>query len=350
MRLAPPQNNSCKFYPVNAITLSCSFLQIQEKEKARATYDDAIASGLTAAIGEEKTGDIFSLALGNLPPKGDATISLKLVDELPLESESEAVRFTLPTVLKPRYTPAGSVDPLAPVKDEGGSQVAHGNATISDFILEVNGIDIISNITSPTHDIVVIDKTDLKEVSLKSTSSLDKDFILFITYKEPHQPRSVVEGGQSGVENDFMSSHVVMLDFFPDFASIPASCEFVFLIDRSGSMAGTPIKQARETLILFLKSIPPGCYFNIIGFGSDFRHLFPQSVPYNQANLDKALRHAETLSADLGGTELLPPLRYIFNREMVPGLPRQVFVLTDGSVSNTKACISIAKENAHVAR
>ena len=346
MRLAPPQNNSCL---VNAISLSCSFLQIQEKEKARVIYDDAIASGLTAAIGEEKTGDIFSLALGNLPPKGDATISLKLVNELPIESEPEAVRFTLPTVLKLRYTPAGSVDPLAPVKYEGGSQVSHGNATVSDFILEVDGVNSISNITSPTHDIVVIDKTDLKEVSLKSTSSLDKDFILFITYKEPHQPRSVVEGGQTG-GNDFMSSPVVMLDFFPDFASIPASCEFVFLIDRSGSMAGTPIKQAKETLILFLKSIPPGCYFNIIGFGSDFRHLFPQSVPYNQSNLDKALKHAETLSADLGGTELLPPLRYVFNQEMVLGLPRQVFVLTDGSVSNTKACISIAKENAHVAR
>ena len=41
---------------------------IREKEEARAQYDDAIASGLSAALAEEKSGDIFSVALGNLPP------------------------------------------------------------------------------------------------------------------------------------------------------------------------------------------------------------------------------------------------------------------------------------------
>ena len=36
-----------------------------EKEVARAIYDDAVASGHTAALGEEKSGDVFSV--GNLP-------------------------------------------------------------------------------------------------------------------------------------------------------------------------------------------------------------------------------------------------------------------------------------------
>ena len=50
-------------------------------------YDDALASrGLTAALGEEKSGDIFSLALGNLPPQADAELQLKMVSELPLEA------------------------------------------------------------------------------------------------------------------------------------------------------------------------------------------------------------------------------------------------------------------------
>ena len=81
-------------------------------------YDDALSSGLTAALGKEKSGDIFSLALRNLPPKGEAELILKLVGELPLDTESEAVRFSLPMVLKPRYTPAGSSDPLAPIGGE----------------------------------------------------------------------------------------------------------------------------------------------------------------------------------------------------------------------------------------
>ena len=94
--------------------------QLKEKEEAKATYDDAIASGMTAALGEETAGDVFSLSLGNLPPGTEAELHLKLVGELPVDSGTGAVQFSLPTVLKPRYTPLGSQDPLAPVPGEPG--------------------------------------------------------------------------------------------------------------------------------------------------------------------------------------------------------------------------------------
>ena len=100
-----------------------------------------------------------------------------------------------------------------------------------------------------------------------------------------------------------------------------AACEFVFLVDRSGSMRGSYIRSASETLILFLKSIPPGCSFNIIEFGSSHTSLFQESVSYNQENLECAIRHAESLQADLGGTELLSPLKHIFSQRLLHGLP-----------------------------
>lgn len=31
----------------------------------------------------------------------------------------------------------------------------------------------------------------------------------------------------------------------------------------------------QDTLLLLLKSLPMGCYFNIYGFGSRFEHFFP---------------------------------------------------------------------------
>ena len=80
--------------------------EVQEKEKAKNMYDDAIASGLSAAYAEEKSGDIFSLSLGNLPSGSEAEISIRMVGELPIEADGQ-VRFTLPSVLKPRYS-AGS--------------------------------------------------------------------------------------------------------------------------------------------------------------------------------------------------------------------------------------------------
>lgn len=65
--------------------------------------------------------------------------------------------------------------------------------------------------------------------------------------------------------------------------------EMIFIVDRSGSMAGAPMRSVKDTLQIFLKSIPMGCWFNIIGFGSRFRKLFPESVEYNGTVFDLLL-------------------------------------------------------------
>ena len=48
----------------------------------------------------------------------------------------------------------------------------------------------------------------------------------------------------------------------------------------------------------------------------------------------------------MGGTEILSPLNFILQQEVKAGLARQVFVLTDGQVSNSSACISQVKKHA----
>ena len=320
--------------------------EIKEKEEAKMEYDDAMASGFTAALAEEKTGDIFSISLGNLPPNSEAELHLQLVGELPIDAEG-GVKFTLPSVLKPRYTPSGSTDPLAysygtSIQD----QVATTHA-VFDFTLDVMEPNSISEVTSPTHTITT-QKDNLRvHVSLDEPKPLVKDLVILVTQKDPHTPRAISESGNAKLsQRKYMGSPAVMLNFFPKFETKRAACEFIFVIDRSGSMSGSYIKSARETLLLFLKSMPPGCNFNIIGFGSSYQVLFPDSVEYNQSNLDAAVSHVEKkLHANLGGTELLEPLKYIFTLPLLRGLPRQVFVLTDGSVSNTNACILEVKNN-----
>ncbi len=52
--------------------------------------------------------------------------------------------------------------------------------------------------------------------------------------------------------------------------------EYIFVIDRSYSMGGNSIEHAKQTLLLFIKSLPVDSLFNIIGFGNSFEALFNQ--------------------------------------------------------------------------
>ena len=324
--------------------------QVREKEEARAAYDDAIASGQSAAFAEEKSGDVFSISLGNLPPQKEAEIQLQLVGELPIDAEG-GVRFSLPTTLKPRYTPTGSSDPLAPIPTGDSDQVEHASiAGAHSFQMKVLDAEDVAEVTSPTHAIAVAKEGEGLRITLSEQKPTDKDLVVLIKHKAPHVLKAVVEGGSTSKENAFMSSPAVMINFFPEFPDEEAACEFIFLVDRSGSMSGGFIRSARETLILFLKSLPEGSYFNIVGFGTRFEKLFAQSVPYTQDTVDKATEHAEKMEADMGGTNLIQPLQYIFESGSLPGRPRQVFILTDGSVGNTDICVQKVKENAHTSR
>jgi hypothetical protein len=66
---------------------------------------------------------------------------------------------------------------------------------------------------------------------------------------------------------------------------------------------------------------------------STFEHqLFPESLAYNNENLEAATGKIQEMDADLGGTELWEPLRDIYETPVRDGLKRQIFVITDGQV------------------
>ena len=84
---------------------------------------------------------------------------------------------------------------------------------------------------------------------------------------------------------------------------------------------------------IFLKSLPTTCIFNVIGFGTTFEKLNSSSVPYDERNVQHAMNHAQSITADLGGTSLHLPMQDIYNSYQTPGYLTQIFVLTDGQVS-----------------
>ncbi|XP_054467062.1 von Willebrand factor A domain-containing protein 5A-like isoform X2 [Anoplopoma fimbria] len=328
--------------------------EVKEKQEAREEYDDALSSGQQAFLLEEseQSPDIFSLSVGSLPPGESASIRLEYVTELAVQAD-EGLRFCLPAVLNPRYQPQGS----------GGSAGVNVQVTSVPASLVPYSLSFSARVSSPRPVSKVESNCPLDPlqylntektqatVKLAAGHKFDRDVELLIYYKDAHQPTAVVEAGQaSSKPGTLMGDPVVMLSLYPEFPqavmSSVASCgEFVFLLDRSGSMSGARLKSAKDTLLLLLKSLPVGCYFNIYSFGSSFQHIFPKSVEYNQKTMEEALKNVEEMQANLGGTEILQPLKHIYSQPCIPNQPRQLFVFTDGEVGNTKEVINLVKQN-----
>ncbi|XP_029964275.1 von Willebrand factor A domain-containing protein 5A-like isoform X17 [Salarias fasciatus] len=334
--------------------------EVKEKQEAREEYDDALSSGQQAFLLEEsdQSPDVFSMSVGCLPPGESASIRLEYVTELAVQAD-EGLRFCLPAVLNPRYTPQGSEAPTVQVNSVPASLVPYSLS----FSARVSSPRPISKVESSCSlDPLQFLNTDQTQATVKlgAGHKFDRDVEVLIYYKDAHQPTAVVEAGQASAKpGTLMGDPVVMVSLFPEFPqsvmSSVASCgEFVFLMDRSGSMdcninssrqQETRIGSARDTLLLLLKSLPMGCYFNIYSFGSSYEHIFPHSVEYSEKTMEEALKVVEKMKADLGGTEILEALQDIYKQPCIPKQPRQLFIFTDGEVDNTKQVLDLVKKN-----
>uniref|UniRef100_A0A665V0D9 von Willebrand factor A domain containing 5A n=1 Tax=Echeneis naucrates TaxID=173247 RepID=A0A665V0D9_ECHNA len=331
--------------------------EVKEKQQAREDYDDALSSGQQAFLLEEseQSPDIFTLSVGSLPPGESASIRLEYITELAVQAD-DGLRFSLPAVLNPRYKPQAATVQVTSVP---ASQIPYSLS----FSARVSSPRPVSKVESncSLDPLQYLNKEQTQAtVKLAGGHKFDRDVELLIYYKDAHQPTAVVEAGQASAKpGSLMGDPVVMLSLYPEFpesamSSLSSCGEFVFLMDRSGSMGcstshskpeETRIGSARDTLLLLLKSLPMGCYFNVYSFGSSYQHIFPKSVEYSDQTLEEAVKKVEEMTADLGGTEILQPLKHIYNQPCIPKQPRQLFVFTDGEVSNTKEVINLVKKN-----
>jgi hypothetical protein len=317
--------------------------EVHEREKAFATYDDAIADGHGAFLLDEERPDVFQASIGNLLPGKEVIVTLTYVVELAVSDGR--VRFVVPTTVSPRYAPdedkkgAGRPDAEA-LNPPVAFTVPYGlNLSVRAFMPGP-----IAAIESPSHPVSLRMNGIEATITLAQRDvALDRDFVLTIEAEGLDAPHILIERQDDGTE-------AIGVAFAPRFETTSAPAEVIFVVDRSGSMAGQSIDEVRNALQLCLRSLTPDCRFNIVGFGSSHTMLFPKSRPYDQAALETASAHVAGLDADLGGTEILPALKAVLEIPPSEELPRQLVVLTDGEVTTTDAVIALAASHSARAR
>ncbi|HLA63391.1 MAG TPA: VWA domain-containing protein, partial [Rhodothermales bacterium] len=78
---------------------------------------------------------------------------------------------------------------------------------------------------------------------------------------------------------------------------------FTLIVDRSGSMIGNKIVQARAAARFIVNNLNPGDRFNIVDFATDVRSFRPTHVEYTPANRDAALAYVNAIVAS-GNTNI----------------------------------------------
>lgn len=195
----------------------------------------------------------------------------------------------------------------------------------SSLVIDISMPSTISSLESPSnHEFTHTINESNASVTVKGITSLPRDFELLIGLE-----KSLTTRGTIAVNMEFGAA--AMLAFHPTISleESPSgeNFEVVFIIDRSGSMAGTPWNDAkyvsfiscrrchmlcrkidfssRQAIQVFLRSLPPRCSFQIIGFGSRYENVFaPDAKLYDENTMLQASEKIKLWRADLGTSSL----------------------------------------------
>uniref|UniRef100_A0A8C2JLJ9 VIT domain-containing protein n=1 Tax=Cyprinus carpio TaxID=7962 RepID=A0A8C2JLJ9_CYPCA len=207
--------------------------EVQDRETARDRYDDAVSSGQQAFLLEEssESPDVFRLSVGCLLAGQNAAVTIIYITELSVQAD-HSLRFCLPAVLNPRYTPAGTIS----------SGAVPYTLTLSVHVSSPKPISKLESSCSLDPLVFLHSDHTQATVNLSPGHMFDKDVELFVFYQDTHQPSAIVEAGvTTAPPGSLMRDTVVMISLYPEFpeevmSSLASRGEFVFVIDRSGSM------------------------------------------------------------------------------------------------------------------
>lgn len=329
--------------------------EIKEKEGARKSYTKAKEQGKRASLVSQERPNIFTTELANIDPGATIKIEIEYQESLRFEDNIFEMRF--PMVIRPRYIPgqalsehtqsgsgwhydsdqvkdASRITPL--ISDPLGAKINPLSLTIN-----LNPGFEIDEIDSLYHSIN-IDQTSTKSWKIKLSEgevAADRDFVLKWYAKAGKIP-------QTGFfsQNKAGRDHHLMFIMPPNTTSAgeehrmkEKNRELVIVLDKSGSMGGAAMLQAKNAVDFAIDRLKAGDMFNIIAFDNVPTPLFKKSQPVTEHTLKQASAFIDSIQAG-GGTQMYAALNIALPEKFEQPLAmRQVIFITDGAVGNETA-------------
>ncbi|TPH12140.1 marine proteobacterial sortase target protein [Litorilituus lipolyticus] len=338
--------------------------KIMEKSQAKKVFQKALKSGKKASLVEQHRPNLFTNKIANIAAKEQITVTLTYYQHIDFKNDMFSLRF--PMNITPRYQPnrvnsqQGLEGSMAEQLAFSGSKNNKQNIQLS---ISLNAGVPLAAIKSPSHDIQTFPilsnsvKSTPNDEEYNSTSAIarpmsiklskgqtvmNKDFILQWQASPSATPQLAVFKEEINQETYALAMILPpQLSFTPDQdervnqqSSDDFSRHITFVIDTSGSMQGSSIIQAKQSLLFALNTLNPHDKFNIIAFNSSYQSSFSQPQPINQQSIEAAKHFINQLHAN-GGTRMYEPLsKALTTSALGEAAIKQVIFITDGAVSN----------------
>lgn len=323
--------------------------QIKERNEANRTYERAKQEGKRTSLVEQERPNIFTTSVANIGPGERIIVEIEYQETVRYDNGQFQLRF--PMAVGPRYIPG------TPVIIEGHPPQGSGTMPDTDRVPDasritppvlapdegqVNPLSLavtlnpgfpVDRIESPFHPIITIpDDEQRYQITLKEESvPSDRDFQLTWRQALHTDPLATVFTEQKNGDTYALLMLVPPTQHDAKAPRVPR--DLTFIIDTSGSMAGSSIEQAKSSLAAALTRLTAQDRFNIIQFNNQVRSLFATPQPVTTTTIKQAVRYTEQLSA-AGGTEVLPALRQALKSPQDPSRLQQLILLTDGQIGN----------------
>lgn len=316
---------------------------IREKAEARKVYERAKSAGRKAALLDQRRPNLFTTAAANINPGETVTVVLEYFEEL--EYVDGVFRLAFPLTYTPRFEPpqnAGAAPDAAPAPPFVHTD--HPSAPRATIVARINTGTAVDDVVSVSHRIDVERKANRLIVRPEGRSvPADRDFRLAWRPRLGAAPQAALFVEQREQERFGLLLLWPPLPESETGQGMPT--ETLFVIDVSGSMEGSSIRQARQALIAALNRLRPEDRFNIVKFNdthSAFAGEFRQAVP---ENLDAARSWVGGLQAG-GGTMIYPALMraLALAGESRSAHSQRIIFLTDGAVGNEQEVLRAIHE------
>lgn len=305
--------------------------EVDGRQRAKARYEAAIASGRTAALLEQDRANLFTQKVGNIPARQTVTVEITIDQKLTWLSEGEW-EFRFPTVVGPRYQgAAGRVQDApklsVPVADRKVESTLSVQMRVSDALATHRTAE------SPSHPIRAERNGDGDVISLdpRAPARLDRDVVIRWPVAQPDVGVSLDVCRPADPSHGASAFGLVTLvPPTPDATLSSVPRDLIVLLDVSGSMSGRPLTQAKRLVGAMIETLSAEDQIELIAFASRPERFATEPVVASRDGKKSALKWLRGLRAG-GATEMRAAIIEAL-RPLRPGAHRQVVLVTDGYI------------------